>query len=205
VLNRLFLSFRETTWPEIPTDVSGSAAKLKEIIIKMSIEAPFYYKRYLGNIDPETKFGERKILSLCIYAEHYGRGRMLKDVINPVNFPVETSDDIDDRIEDIHTKVVFNIPKLLKPIFNIYDYIKEAKASQILSFIEVGAVDTKLRTLIEVGIPRETAIAMLQRDSSSNFLDSDNNANEEMIRRFVQLARNDPHFNEWHKLLIEEI
>lgn len=205
VLNRLFLSFKDTVWPEVPSDVTGSALKLKDLIIRMSIEAPFYYQRYMGDIDPETEHGERKIWSLCIYAEQYGRGRMLKDVINPFNFPIETSEDIDDRIEDIHRKIVFDIPKLLKPIFNINDLINEAKTSQILSFIEVGAVDTKLRTLIELGIPRETAIAMLQRDNSVNFLNSENKVIEELIGRFIHQAKNDPNFSVWHKLLIEDL
>lgn len=204
VLDRLYKSMLMDQWPAIPSNVSDCTLQLKDLVTRMYKETPYYYSRHLGTIDPNLEYGDRKILSLCIYAEQYGRGKMLKDVINPTNFPIQESDDIDDRINDIHTKVVFDIPKLLKPIFNIYDLINNQKHSQMLSFIEVGAADTKLRALIEVGVPRETAIALLQRDNTTNFMD-DSKVNEKLLSDFIQQAKNDPYLDEWHKLLIHEI
>jgi hypothetical protein len=205
VLNRLYKSIASGGWPLFPSNIVDCAAALRLLITKMYTEAPYYYLRYLGNIDPNTEYGVKKIFSLSIYAENYGRGKSLNDVINPSNFPIKESKDIDDRIGDLHTKVVFGIPKLLRPIFNISDALNEHAYSQLLSFIEIGAVDHKLRALIEIGIPRETAINLLQNISSINFLDGENRINDSALSAFIKAAKNSPGISEWHKLLIQEI
>jgi len=205
LLDHMYTGFLNGNWPAIPTNVVDAVTSLRQLIKKMYVEARHYYERYLGKIDPATEYGEKKIFSLCIYAENYARGRALKDVINPLTFPIQESDDIDDRINDLHTKVVYGIPKLLKPIFNNSDHITAQSSHQVLSFIEVGAVDQKLRALIEIGIPRETAITLLQTITSFNFLDSEGKVNEAALRAFITAAKNTDHLSEWHKLLIQEI
>lgn len=205
LLNKFYQDFQTGSWPAMPTNVIDSVTALRQLITMMYGEARYYYERYLGNIDPNTDYGEKKIFSLSIYAENYARGRALKDVINPPNFPIQDSDDIDSRINDLHTKVVFGIPKLLKPVFNIYDNINDQSTSQILSFIEVGAVDSRLRALIEIGVPRETAIALLQTVTHINFLDVDGKVSERSLQAFMEAARATPALSEWHKLLIQEI
>lgn len=205
LLNKFYVDLKNGNWPNMPVNVVDSVTALRQLITKMYSEARYYYERYLGNIDPGTEYGERKIFSLCIYAENYARGRALKEVINPVSFPIQNSDDIDSRINDLHTKVVYGIPKLLKPIFNINDHVNQQSTSQILSFMEVGAVDARLRALIEIGIPRETAIALLQTVTHINFLDVDGKVNERSLNAFIGAAKSSPSLSEWHKLLIQEI
>jgi hypothetical protein len=74
----------------------------------------------------------------------------------------------------------------------------------MLSFIEVGGMDQRLRPLIEIGIPRETAIAMLQNDTNNRLTDSDNKINEIELKKFVQRAKAS-NLNKWHKLIIEDL
>jgi len=205
LLNRLYLSYASREWTPVPINIVGSAHAIHELVVQMASFAPHYFEKYLGSINVKEEYGSRKILSLCIYAESFGSGRPLKDVIDPVNFPVKVSSDIDDRIDDLHTKVVYGIPKLLKPLLNIADVIDQRASSQILSFIEVGGVDPKLRALIEIGVPRETAIAMLRTGVPSTFVDADGMTNERRLQEFVRESKNSPQLNEWHKLLIEDI
>lgn len=203
VLNDLYNSFLIGDWPQIPTNIVGASDGIKECILKMAEFAPFYYNRYIPNL-AITEQSISKITSLSIYAESYGRGIPLKDVIDPPNFPILESEDIEKRINDIQTKVVYGIPKLLKPLFQINDSTRNQKSTAMLSFIEVGGMDQRLRALIEIGIPRETAIALLQNDANNRLTDSDNKINEVELKRFVQRAKAS-NLNKWHKLIIEDI
>jgi hypothetical protein len=203
VLNNLFNSFILGGWPPIPTNIVGASDSIKECILKMAEFAPFYYNRYIPYLTV-TEQSINKILSLSIYAESYGRGIPLKDVIDPPNFPIKESEDIEKRINDIQTKVVYGIPKLLKPLFQINDHVRSQKSAAMLSFIEVGGMDQRLRALIEIGVPRETAIAMLQNDTNNRLTDSDNKINEIELKKFVQRAKVS-NLNKWHKLIIEDL
>ena len=61
--------------------------------------------------------------------------------------------DIDRRIARINQDVVFNIPKLLRPLLAIQD-----SENPLLGILELGAYRPEVRRLIELGVPRETAI-----------------------------------------------
>ncbi|MBL7730022.1 MAG: DEAD/DEAH box helicase [Chitinophagaceae bacterium] len=204
LLNSIFTTFQNDQWPKFPSTIVGAANALQQIAIRLFHLAPYYYNRYVG-IDPTTEYGGPKLLSLCIFAMNFGMGKPLKDVIETEKFPIKESDDIDNRIADLQTKVVYGIPKLLKPVFHINDLINEERCSHILSFIEVGAFEPKLRSLIEIGVPRETAIAMLEHVRNIDFLDENGKISERMLARFIGAARSNPQISEWHKLLIEDL
>lgn len=203
LLEEMFVSFQKNEWGSIPTNIVGATNDLLRLLLKMHEFAPYYYKRYLDIIPNEKSIN--KIWSLCIYAERYGSGSALKDVINPPNYPITKSDDIDERINSIHTKVVYNIPKLLRPIFQINDEVNARKSSQVLSFIEVGAMDLRLRAMIEIGIPRETSIYLLQNNGRSNFVDKDGKIKSKELGDFINCAKTNKYLNPWHRLLIQDI
>ncbi len=203
ILNKLYVSFLNREWGLIPNSIINITDTLRDCIIRMAAFSPLYYNRYLPNLEI-TDHSVGKVLSLAIFAENYGRGVPLMSVINPPGFPIETSDDIEDRINDIQTKVVFGIPKLLKPLFQISDILTEGKAASILSFIEVGGLDVRLRALIEIGIPRETAISILQNVPNDNLKDSEGKINERELKLYIQRVKISPSVNKWHKLIIED-
>lgn len=203
LLDDMYVRFLNNEWGIIPNNIVSCANELHALMLKMYQFAPRYFMRYI-DIAPTHEKSIGKLQSLCIYAEKYGCGHPLKDVINPPNFPITTSEDIDQRIKDIHTKVVYNIPKLLRPIFNINDTINSQNKSHILSFIEVGGMDVRLRTLIEIGVPRETAIELLQK-VKINFQDSDGKINNALLTAFVKEAKNSPNISQWHKILIGDL
>jgi hypothetical protein len=204
LLNSIYISFLNNEWPAVPTVVYDSVYSLCQLIFKLHTDARYYCDRYL-KIDLDSEFGQKKLLSLCIYAESFAKGRPLREVINPLNFPVQSSEDIDARINDLHTKVVFGIPKLLKPIFNIHDFINKATSSQVLNFIEVGAVNPKMRALIEIGVPRETAIVLLDIIPGIDFLGPDGAISENGLETFMRAVRSNNLISPWHKLLIQDI
>lgn len=206
ILNNLYNSFISNEWPQLPNNIVFSSAPIKECIIKMASFAPIYYNRYL----PDMKFSEtsnpiKRIQSLSIFAESYGRGYPLKEVIESKGFKINNSEDIEDRIQSIQTKVVYGIPKLLKPLFQINDLVNEQNFSSILSFIEVGAVDKKLRVLIEIGVPRETAIHLLHVLPHLNLLDSDDRINDKLLSDFFEEVKANTKVNEWHKFIIRDM
>ncbi len=203
LLDSMYTSFVNNQWSSIPKTVIGCANELHALMLKMYSFAPRYFDRYI-DIAPVNDSAIGKLLSLSIYAENYGSGKPLRDVINPPTYPITNSEDIDERIKDIHTKVVYNIPKLLRPIFNINDTINNQNKSHVLSFIEVGAMDQRLRALIEIGVPRETAINLLQ-NIKINFIDNDGKINTSLLNNFINSAKSSDYINEWHKLLISDL
>jgi hypothetical protein len=203
-LNGIYLSMQKGGWPEIPATIYGSANQLAELITYVHQWAPFSVEKYL-KINPSDDYGARKIISLCIFAQSWGAGLPLKEVINPDSWPVRDSSDIDDRVNDVHTKVMFGIPKLLRPVFQIHDHLNDTKTASVLGFIESGSTDTSVRTLIELGIPRETAIALTKQENAISFLNNEGTVIPQALARFIDASRNNPALNEWHKFLIEEI
>ena len=205
VLNKMYLSFINNEWPIVPNKIFGSSNLLYGLVKKMHNFTPVYFNKYFG-IQPldDTPSG-RKALSMCIFAESWGQGKPLKEVINPSNWPITNSDDIDERISNLHTKVMYGLPKLLRPVFQINDLINEGKSANLLSFIEVGSFDPKLRTLIEIGIPRESAIEFLDKVTTLNYLDEDGKINEVQLKKFINFVKVDPNINRWHKMLIEDL
>ena len=204
VLDVIYKSVQNEQWPEIPATIFKCGNAMHEILQKLQVIAPYYVDKYL-KINPNDEFGTRKVHSLCSFAENWGSGKPLKDIINPDNWPIKSSDDIDERVADIHTKVSYGIPKLLRPVFQMYDLIHETKSSALLGFIEGGSIDTKVRTLMELGVPRETAIAINALPSTIDFINSEGKVSETKLKAFITDAQNNEQLNEWHRFLIDEL
>lgn len=80
--------------------------------------------------------------------------KKLKDILNDSRYEGEDgADNIDETIELLQNTISFSIPLLLKPIFDIKN-----PESSFLSCIQLGAFNTASRTMIEMGIARETAL-----------------------------------------------
>lgn len=203
VLNKMYLSVAAKEWPDVPTKIFACSNLLHSLLDKMYAFSPVYFNKYFG-ITPNP-FGGGKALSMCIFAESWGQGKPIKDVINPANWPITDANDIDDRVSDLHTKVMYGLPKLLRPLFQISDLLNESKSTHLLSYIEVGAFDPKLRTLIEIGIPRESAIDFLEKVPQSNYLDEDGKIDETELKKFISRIKSSQAVNRWHKMLIEDL
>ncbi len=147
-LNELY---KERNEYNIPTAITDNQIEdlLTIVLIKMSEKYPLYYKRYFG-------INKSLIKSTCISAKEWMKETSLKDILNNQYF--DTSEKIEDRIRLIYNKISFGLPMLLKPLYDI-----QVPDSMFLTFIETGAYKPISRRMIELNIPRDTAIFLSQK------------------------------------------
>jgi hypothetical protein len=147
-LNRLYLSQNEFTIPTAVSD-NGIEDTLTNLLTKMSEQYPIYYKKYFG-------VNELFIKSVCISAKKWMRETSLKDILDDKYF--DTDEKIDERISLIQNKISFGLPMLLKPLYDI-----KVPDNMLLTFIETGAYKPIPRKMIELNIPRETALYISEK------------------------------------------
>jgi len=147
-LNELY---KERNEYNIPTAITDNRIEdiLTIVLIKMSEKYPLYYKRYFD-------INKSLIKSTCISAKEWMKETSLKDILN--NQYLDSSEKIEDRIRLIYNKISFGLPMLLKPLYDI-----QVPDSMFLTFIETGAYKPISRRMIELNIPRDTAIFLSQK------------------------------------------
>jgi hypothetical protein len=147
-LNELYINQNEFA---IPTAISDNQIEdiLTNVLTKMSEHYPIYYKRYFD-------VPENLIKSVCISAKEWMRETLLKDILNTKYF--DTAEKIDERIGLIQKEISFGLPMLLKPLYDI-----KVPDKMFLTFIETGAYNPITRRMIELNIPRETAIYISEK------------------------------------------
>lgn len=95
------------------------------------------------------------MLTLCM---RWSKEEPLKVILDNERFEGEEgTDNIDETIELLENTISFGIPLLLKPIFDMKN-----PDSIVLACMQTGAFNTITRTMIEMGIARETAIYLFQ-------------------------------------------
>ncbi|TFF36186.1 DEAD/DEAH box helicase [Mucilaginibacter psychrotolerans] len=141
----------------MPTSAAESfiASKLKNILLELKQYFPVYYNR-LFDIQ-ETDNGD-PLLSACWHAENWLKGHSLKSILSGEYY--DTNDKIERAIIMLQNKIAFGLPMLLKPLYDM-----RAPGQMFLRFIELGAYQPMIRRLIDLNIPRETAIAIDQKYS----------------------------------------
>lgn len=108
------------------------------------------YEKYVPQLYRNGKM--RSIL--CSNCIEWGSEKALNDILCGDRYKGEqASENIDQTIDLLERVVSFNIPLLLKPIFDIVD-----SGNLFLTCIQTGAYNISTRRMIERGIPRETAI-----------------------------------------------
>ncbi len=134
--------------PELPKTpyASGFQRSIEALVESLRTHTPFYFQKHLGTAN------EKRVRTLAIYAKKWGSERPLKEIIDwgiePLDWKI-----IDKRLADIGSNVMYELPKLLRPVTTMQD-----KENPVLGFIELGASRPNARRLIELGLPRETAI-----------------------------------------------
>ncbi len=110
------------------------------------------YQKYIPEIYRKGPLRTRlRNLSL-----EWANEKTLYDILNNISITtIDTAKAIEDTIELLQNTVSYNLPLLLKPIFDIKD-----PNSSFLTFMQVGALNAIPRSMIEMGIPRETALSL---------------------------------------------
>lgn len=154
-LNELY---KERNEYNIPTAITEYQIEdlLTAVLIRMSKKYPLYFKRYFGSNRISDKSLNGFIKSACISAKEWMKETSLKDILNKPYF--NTPENIEKRIDLIQNKISFGLPMLLKPLYDI-----QAPNSMFLTFIETGAYKPISRRMIELNVPRDTAIFLSQK------------------------------------------
>lgn len=148
VLNFIYNNFKGTS-PNTPYD--PNANKQLSIMLSYLRDTPETSILFEKNIPRKYRKGPSFyiMINLCI---KWAQGVELKELLAKAYYK-EDEDKIDETIDLLQATISFKIPHLLKPIFDI----KNPK-SIFISCMRTGATSTTARTMIEMGIARETAL-----------------------------------------------
>lgn len=162
VINEIYLKRNNFS---IPTGIASKNIedKVKHAITVIKTDYPLYYEKYWR----DTNTPEWAIYRAL---ESWVKEQKLSSILSGKYY--NESSHVEKCIELIQTNISYNMPALLKPIYDI----KEPE-STFLRFVEMGAYNPITRRLIELNIPREIAIELFQtlfrKWDQSNFKDID--------------------------------
>jgi len=190
-LNNLYL---KRNLFQLPTSANepGLSYKIKALLQAIKSHCPVYYFKYFGIENSFRKDGTEidKLLQYCILSENWLKEKTLAEIFSDKFY--DSSEKIDDAISFVQNKISYGLPLLLKPLYDI----KEPEG-MFTRFIELGAYKPLTRKLIELSIPRETAIYL---NSNFSFTNIDNK--QELINQ-LRAIRNDLSY--WHKVQLSTI
>lgn len=184
-LNHIYLKRNEFV---LPSNVSEEniERKLERLLIKYKLEFSYYYDRHFGVSDG-------LLTSVCISAKEWMKEKPLKGILSGPYF--DSAEKIDARISLLQKEISFGLPMLLKPIYDML-----LPQSMFLRFIEIGAYKPITRKMIELNVPRETAIE-LSRDYFQGYTDQNINL-ENILLRLKQIK---PVVNYWVRVQLDQI
>lgn len=137
---------------------------------------------YIKHIPEKFRNGKMRGIMISLFMK-WSQENKLKDILTGDRYEGETgADNIDETIELLQNTISFNIPLLLKPIFDIKN-----PESCFLTCMQAGACNIISRTMIEMGIARETALYLFDEYfkkvncSNKNKIDT-----EDIIRRIIK-------------------
>ncbi|WP_139794511.1 hypothetical protein [Vreelandella lionensis] len=158
-LEIIYLGLRRNVFCKLPSNIwdRNTLESLKSASITFPKIMPYYFDKYISNPTNDNDQLERHIWSICKYATGWGRETLLRDILRERNFTDDASNQIDQAVKTISSKVCFGLPMLLKPLADMSE-----DENSILSIIENGAYSKITKYLIAKGVPRDTAIYIKQ-------------------------------------------
>lgn len=184
VLDTIYTSF-DGQVPNTPME-RGAKGKLDNMMrfLRDTDVTADMYNRYIPKLYQKGKMRGIMIgLSL-----QWSNGEKLCDILNVPRYDGEEgTENIDETIELLQNTISFNLPLLLKPIYDMKN-----PESCFLTCMQLGAFNNVVRCMIEMGIPRETALFLFEKI----FAEEDNKEGskielERMIREMVQKKYNE--------------
>ncbi len=191
VLDYLWHEIKANNWTKLPsTPMEGNFVNdFISVIEKMQSEVPYYFNKYLKGYDAKSK----RTKSMLIAAKKWALGSKLKEIIDWAD---PTNDDINARIENINTKIMHSIPKLLRPLIDIQN-----AQNPILTYLEMGAWKPETRRMIELGIARETAVS-INRETVDLSLLEDNKVSDNLLVGAIKKIYKK--LNYWEQLQLDD-
>jgi hypothetical protein len=157
VLESLYASQRNAGLAVVPQSPSSPAFvdALRGALMHVRDNAPYYWDKYI-NIDNEDY-----LTKVCINARKWAMGVSLREIISwKQNMGAE---DVQGMLDTIQTKIVYDLPKVVRPLVHM-----QTPENPVLGFIESGAYLPGMRRLLELGVPRETAVRLIARSRKAD-------------------------------------
>ncbi len=190
-LNNLF---QKRNLFQLPTSANefGLSYNIKSLLETLKTNFPTYYFKYFGVENSFRKDGREidRLLQFSILAEKWLKETTLVDIFSDKYY--DASDKIDDTISFIQKEITYGLPLLLKPLYDINE-----PEAMFTRFIELGAYKPLTRKLIELSIPRETAIYL-----SNNFEFSDIDDKKKLVNQLREIRSN---LSYWYKVQLNTI
>ncbi|WP_455010902.1 DEAD/DEAH box helicase [Mogibacterium timidum] len=178
VLEKIYTDF-DLIVPKTPSE-KGAKNKLDKILkwLRDKEETAFMYKKYIPSL---YQNGQSRSIMVSL-GLHWANGIKLYDIFNNDRYKGDSgAEKIDETIELLQQTISFNLPLLLKPIYDIKN-----PDSCFLVCMQSGAINNITRAMIEIGIPRETALYLFGK-IFVNFKDNEKSElSEENIREIIK-------------------
>lgn len=166
ILDYIYKNYEESV-PCHPLE-KGAKAKFDKMLkfLRDNSRTQIMYNRY---IPPKYRKGSARafLKELCF---DWAKETYLSDILNKrIRDQEKVEESIEDIIEILQNTASYNVPLLLKPIFDMKN-----PNSVFLNCLQSGAYEDTSKTLIEMGIPRECALYLNEQLFSKVELDKDN-------------------------------
>lgn len=150
VLDKIYTDF-SVELPATPTE-RGAKNKINKVLklLRDTDETADMYNKY---VPKAYRNGQKRSIMITLGMQ-WAVGKKLCDILNDPRYEgADGMDNIDDTIELLQKTISYNIPMLLKPIYDMKN-----PDSCFLTCMQTGSISNTVRCMIEMGIPRETAI-----------------------------------------------
>lgn len=179
VLNEVYISFNCKKLPDISTE-RGAKARLNEILkfLRDNKATSSMYNQYI----PESNRSGKGRSFLCKACMDWALEKPLSEILTGDRYEGnEATENIDEMIKMLQNIVAFNVPLLLKPVFDMFN-----PESCFLTCMQAGAYRSFSRKMIELGIPRETAIYLNNTLFKNKKIKKETDEQiEELIRKII--------------------
>jgi len=155
VLEKIYTDF-DLIVPKTPFE-KGAKNKLDKILkwLRDKEETAFMYNKYIPSL---YRNGRSRSIMVSLGLD-WANGMKLYDIFNNDRYKGDSgAEKIDETIELLQQTISFNIPLLLKPIYDIKN-----PESSFLVCMQLGAINNIARSMIEMGIPRETSLYLFEK------------------------------------------
>lgn len=179
VLDAIYTSY-DGQVPNNPMEkgAKGKLDKLMKFLRDTDATADMYSKY----IPKRYQKGQMRSIMVGLSLQ-WSNGEKLCNILNAPRYDGdEGMDNIDDTIELLQNTISFNLPLLLKPIYDMKN-----PESCFLTCMQAGAFSSLARCMIEMGIPRETALFLYKELFDEKDSKEENRLTlEQLIRRKIR-------------------
>lgn len=178
VLEKIYTDF-DLIVPKTPSE-KGAKNKLDKILkwLRDKEETAFMYKKYIPSL---YQNGQSRSIMVSL-GLHWANGIKLYDIFNNDRYKGDSgAEKIDETIELLQQTISFNLPLLLKPIYDIKN-----PDSCFLVCMQLGAINNITRAMIEMGIPRETSLYLFEKIFLNFKGNEKSELSEENIREIIK-------------------